>query len=83
MPSRRVVEERILRVARERAHELDETFFRALGDKLVSRYVETIAGRELGERERARELRDERPAAAYSREVAQMLYGCELLVATS
>jgi hypothetical protein len=84
MPSVRsdvVLRERIVGRARERRQRIDETFFLDLGDQLLETFAERVPGGRPRERERAEMVRRQRAPDDYARELAQMLYGCELLIA--
>jgi len=69
--------------ARQRAVPLDASYMRDLGDSLANAYVEAKPQDRSRARLRAVDLRQQREPAEYAREVALMLYGCELLFVLS
>ena len=81
MKSEEVIQHRIREAARQRARDIDEQFMFELGDELVARYVEAKPRDRDRERIKTAQLRAARSPYEYAREVANTLYGCELLIA--
>lgn len=83
MSSEAVLGERVRKAARERGTVIDEGYLRGLGDALVEQYVKARPVERERERVKAEEVKLERSGAEYAREVANLLYGCELFIALS
>lgn len=60
---------------------IDDNFLYRLGDALVASYADAMPQARQPQRAKARSLRAQRSASDYAREVANTLYGCELLIA--
>lgn len=81
MGSEEVIRHRIRGMARQRAQLIDEQYMYALGDELIAMYVEAKPRDRERERIKTTALRAERRPYEYAREIANTLYGCELLIA--
>lgn len=75
-----VLRHNILEVARNRRTLMDEEYFATLGDQLVDRFLAYSGRPRDREAARAKQVRKTRTSGEYVREMAQMMYGCELLL---
>jgi hypothetical protein len=81
MSSEVILRRRLPAAARKRKIKINDSYLLALGDELVSRYVEAKPRERERERLKAANVRRERRAADYAREISNLLFGCELLIA--
>lgn len=79
VPSKVILHEKLKAGVRQKARRIDSRFLLELGDRMVARFVEAAPKYRQDERAKASAIRLERSPGTYAREVANMLYGCELL----
>lgn len=78
--TRELLQQRVLVAADRQGRRLDDEYFAELGDKMLASYVRQSPQRRQREQLRVAETRRQRRSEDYAQEVAQMLFGCELLV---
>jgi hypothetical protein len=78
-----VVNQRVPAASARRRLRIDDEFFLSVGDEIVENYERFAVHGRSRERTRADQLRARLRPADYARELAQILYGCELLIVPS